>query len=116
MTDVQEKAPFAITPKAAEKITALLQAENLDPVTHGLRVGVVGGGCSGYSYKMEFTETRDGDQVVAHGPAQVFVDSKSLLFLGGSVLDYIESLTGAGFTVRNPNATGTCGCGTSFSV
>lgn len=107
---------LSITDKAAEKIQGLLEQQNRDARSWGLRVGVEGGGCSGYQYKMDLTGPEAEDTVFEHNQARVFVDSRSALFLGGSVVDYIESLTGAGFTIRNPNATGTCGCGTSFSV
>ncbi len=105
-----------ITEKAAEKIELLLAAEKKDPTTWGLRVGVEGGGCSGYQYKIDFTEQRPDDTVSQRGQVRVLVDPRSILLLGESTVDYIESLTGAGFTIRNPNVTGTCGCGTSFSV
>ncbi len=107
---------MTITDKAAEKIKFLLAGDHRDPAEFGLRVGVEGGGCSGYQYRMDLTQAKEEDTIFEHNAAKVFVDPRSALFLGGSILDYVESLTGAGFTIRNPNATGTCGCGTSFSV
>ena len=107
---------ISITEKAAEKITNLLRSDNKDPSVFGLRVGVEGGGCSGYQYKMDLVESQSEDAVFLNGDARVFIDPRSAMLLGNSTVDYIESLTGAGFTIRNPNATGTCGCGTSFSV
>ena len=107
---------LSITEKAARKIVSLVTQENKDPATVGLRVGVEGGGCSGFQYKLDLTELREDDNVYSEGDARVLVDPRSIMFLQGAVVDYVESLTGAGFTVRNPNVTGTCGCGTSFSV
>lgn len=105
-----------ITERAAGKILEILERQGKDTGTHGLRVGIESGGCSGFQYKLDLGEALADDQIFASGKAQVMVDTKAILFLGGSTVDYIESLTGAGFTVRNPNTTGTCGCGTSFSV
>lgn len=82
----------------------------------GLRVRVVGGGCSGMSYRMEFDDPREGDEVFESDGFRVYVDKKSMIFLNGSELDYRESLTGAGFHFQNPNVKGSCGCGESFSV
>jgi len=82
----------------------------------GLRVKVVGGGCSGLSYQMSFDEARPDDQVFERDGMKVFIDKKSLLFLNGSELDYVEGLTGAGFKFQNPNVKGSCGCGESFHV
>ena len=80
------------------------------------RVYVQGGGCSGFSYGFMFDEMRDGDKVVQAGGVVCLVDPQSMMFLKGSTVDFLEGLTGAGFTVKNPNATGSCGCGSSFSV
>lgn len=80
------------------------------------RVYVQGGGCSGFSYGFMFDDKREGDTIVAVGGVTCFVDPQSMMFLKGSTVDFIEGLTGAGFTVKNPNATGSCGCGSSFSV
>ncbi|HGY92461.1 MAG TPA: iron-sulfur cluster assembly accessory protein [Planctomycetes bacterium] len=104
-----------VTDKAAEKIQVLLKAEGKD--THcGLRIGVSSGGCSGFQYEMVFDAPKEEDEVFSNGEAKVLVDKKSLLFVDGSVLDYNEGLTNAGFVIRNPHATDTCGCGQSFSV
>ena len=105
-----------ITDKAAEKIKSLLDSQSLAPEENGLRVAVVSGGCSGYEYRIDFTPLKEGDNVYERDGVKVLVDPKSVLLLGGATVDYIESLTGAGFTIRNPNASGSCGCGTSFSV
>jgi iron-sulfur cluster assembly protein len=107
---------LTITDKAAEKIRNLIENEHKDARSWGLRVGIEGGGCSGYQYKLDLTELQPEDNVFEKDEARVFVDPRSVVFLGNSTVDYVESLTGAGFTIRNPNVTGTCGCGTSFSV
>lgn len=80
------------------------------------RVYVQGGGCSGFSYGFMFDDQRDGDNIVQAGGVTCLVDPQSLMFLKGATVDFIEGLSGAGFSVTNPNATGSCGCGSSFSV
>jgi iron-sulfur cluster assembly protein len=83
----------------------------------GLRIAVVGGGCSGMSYKLDFQkEPAANDKVFEQDGVKVFVDAKSYIFLKGLTLDYSGGLNGTGFTFQNPNATKSCGCGTSFSV
>ena len=83
----------------------------------GLRVSVVGGGCSGLSYKLDFQNaSKEGDKVFEQDGVKVFVDTKSALYLKGMTLNYSGGLNGTGFTFTNPNATKTCGCGTSFNV
>ena len=104
-----------VTDKAAEKIRALCQLEGKD-LHHGLRIAVAGGGCSGFQYMMQFDLEKDGDRVFANGETKVFVDPKSLMFFDGSVVDYNDGLTNAGFVIKNPQSTGSCGCGQSFSV
>lgn len=105
----------ALSGKAVEKIR-----EFKDKMTEAkgkeFRVYVQGGGCSGFSYGFMFDEQRDGDNLVQVSGVTCLVDPQSLMFLKGSTVDFIESLSGAGFTVNNPNATGSCGCGSSFSV
>ena len=111
---------LTITDKAAEKIEGLLNEKERAPDTWAPRVHVEGGGCSGFQYKRDFeeapTEPTEGLNMFENGTAKVLIDSKSLLFVGGSTIDYNDGLTGAGFIITNPNATGTCGCGMSFSV
>lgn len=104
-----------ISTTAARKIKAFLEQEKKSP-DYGLRVGVKGGGCSGFSYVMDFDTQKDGDQVCEKDGVKVIVDAKSYLYLNGSEIDYAESLQGGGFTVHNPNVKGSCGCGSSFSV
>lgn len=81
-----------------------------------LRVGVVGGGCSGFSYDVKFGEPKDKDKLFESNGLKVAVDAKSLLYLAGITLDYEDTVIHKGFTFENPNAKKTCGCGTSFSV
>jgi len=85
-------------------------------VGRGLRLGIKGGGCSGLTYVLEFTEQRDGDTVVPFGEVPVYLDRKSTIYLGGITLDHQGGLTGKGFVFQNPHATNTCGCGESFSL
>ena len=109
---------IAITDKAAEKLRELMLGEKKDPAQVGLRLGVQGGGCSGMSYFMDFDTSRDDDKVFVHPETsvRVIVDSKSILHLSGSVLDYAEGLMGSGFSIKNPNVKSSCGCGSSFST
>ncbi len=104
-----------LTDKALEKILELASAENVS-ATRGLRLGVIGGGCSGLSYKMEFSDIKEKDNVIDYGNVKVFIDPKSTIYLKGIRLDYKDGLNGKGFVFENPNATNTCGCGESFSV
>lgn len=105
---------LTMTSAAADKVRELLKQEN-DP-TLGLRVFVAGGGCSGLQYGMTLDEEQEGDTVVSLGDFNVFVDDMSLGYITGSEVDYVDSLMGAGFTVNNPNAVSSCGCGHSFKT
>ena len=107
-------AGINITDRAAEKIKQLLAAEKRE--AQGLRLKVVGGGCSGLQNKMDFDAPRAGDKVFEKDEAKVLVDMKSLLYLNGTELDYKEELMQSGFVLQNPNVKRTCGCGTSFAV
>jgi iron-sulfur cluster assembly accessory protein len=109
-----ETSVITITPTAAEKVRELLTQEN-DP-SLGLRIFVAGGGCSGLQYGMTLDEEQEGDTVVSLGDFKVFVDDMSLGYITGSEVDYVDSLMGAGFTVNNPNAVSSCGCGHSFKT
>ena len=109
-----QTALISITPVAAEKVRELLDAEgNLEL---GLRIFVAGGGCSGLQYGMTLDETQDGDSVFETGGVRVLIDEMSAEYIGGSEIDYVDSLMGAGFTVNNPKAVSTCGCGHSFKT
>ena len=108
-------APITLTASAIAKVKEIMAQQN--PVPAGLRVGVVGGGCSGFSYSMQF-ETGSGlmDKVFEMDGLKVFVDATSLMYLNSCTVDYVETLEGAGFKFDNPNVKSTCGCGSSFSV
>jgi iron-sulfur cluster assembly accessory protein len=108
---------MTISEKAAAKGKDLVRAQSAAMKAPGLRVRVVGGGCSGLMYKMEIGDgAQDGDETFERDGFRVFIDRKSLFFLNGSELDYHDGLTGAGFKFHNPNVKGSCGCGESFSV
>lgn len=110
------------TPKALLKVTpdAIAELNNLSATDgegkEGVRLGVKGGGCSGFSYVLEFDNPREGDHTLEQDGIQFFMDRKSSIYLKGIVLDYRAGLQGKGFMFQNPNATSTCGCGESFSV
>jgi iron-sulfur cluster assembly accessory protein len=110
-----KKAPISLTPNAIAKVKEIMAQQN--PVPTGLRVGVVGGGCSGFSYSMQF-ENNSGlmDKVFDMDGLKVYVDATSVMYLNGCTVDYVESLEGAGFKFENPNVKSTCGCGSSFNV
>jgi iron-sulfur cluster insertion protein len=104
---------FAVTDRAAERVAEIAAAQGQG----ALRVSVLAGGCSGFQYRFELDSSPQPDDVVVQaGPARVLVDPASMDLLSGSQLDYTDELMGAHFTVRNPNATSACGCGTSFSI
>lgn len=107
---------ISITDKGAEKVREFLEAQQADVNLAGLRVGVRGGGCSGFQYQLAFDEQRDNDIVFEDHGLKLLVDNESLQFVRGSVIDYQESLQGAGFKVENPNVVAACGCGSSFRV
>lgn len=107
---------ITITDKGAEKVREFLSAQQADLSLAGLRVGVRGGGCSGFQYQLAFDEQREGDEVFEDHGLKLLVDGPSLPFVKGSVIDYEESLQGAGFKVSNPNVVAACGCGSSFRV
>jgi len=107
--------PITLTPNAIKKVKEIMAQQN--PVPAGLRVGVVGGGCSGFSYSMTF-ENNPGlmDKTFDMDGLKVYVDATSVMYLQGCTVDYVETLEGAGFKFENPNVKSTCGCGSSFSV
>jgi iron-sulfur cluster assembly protein len=107
---------ITITDKGAQKVHEFLDSQGADVTSAGLRVGVKGGGCSGFQYNLAFDEKRDGDEVFEASGLRVYVDQASLAYVKGSVIDYVESLTSAGFQVNNPNVVAACGCGSSFRV
>jgi iron-sulfur cluster assembly accessory protein len=104
-----------LTEKAVAKVQEILDMQ--DPKPAGLRISVVGGGCSGFSYSMAFETTPNMlDKTYNYEGLKVFVDQASLLYLDGASVDYVESMEGAGFKFENPNVKSTCGCGSSFSA
>ena len=108
-------APLNLTPFAISKVKEIMAQQN--PAPAGLRLGVVGGGCSGFSYSMSFENSAGAmDKSFDFDGLKVFVDATSLMYLTGCVVDYVETLEGAGFKFENPNVKSTCGCGSSFSV
>ena len=116
-TTVTYKAKgISFSAKGAEKVREFLASQSADVETAGLRVGVRGGGCSGFQYQLAFDEQRDGDQVFEDHGLKLLVDTASLQYVRGSVIDYVDSLQGAGFQVTNPNVIAACGCGSSFRV
>ena len=106
-----------LTERAATEVKEIIGAQNL-PAGTGLRVSVAGGGCSGFSYNLSFDAARnDGDEVTpVAGGVEVVCDKKSYVYLDGVEIDFTDGLNGRGFTFSNPNASTTCGCGTSFGV
>ena len=110
-----KKAPITLTPNATAKVKEIMAQQN--PAPAGLRVGVVGGGCSGFSSSMQFENSAGMiDKVFNFDGMKVFVDATSVMYLNGCIVDYVETLEGAGFKFENPNVKSTCGCGSSFSV
>lgn len=106
-----------VTEKAAGEVKRLIDQEKLPAETAGLKVGVKGGGCSGFSYSMSLADRPgESDQVYECAGIKIFVDPKSYLYLAGTTLDYQDGLMGRGFVFQNPNAQKTCGCGSSFGV
>jgi iron-sulfur cluster assembly protein len=106
-----------VTHPAVARIRVLLAKEGLAPAEAGLRLGVIGGGCSGMSYSMKLdAKPKERDHIFEFDGARVFIDPKSFVYLKGLTLDYEETLIRQGFNFINPNATRSCGCGTSFST
>lgn len=104
-----------LTDIAADKLRGFLASQEADGEV-GLRVGVRGGGCSGFQYALALDEKRDDDEIFEHGGIPVIVDPASLRYVDGSQVDYTESLMGSGFEVTNPNVVASCGCGSSFKI
>lgn len=113
-TATDDNPVVTLTPSAQEEVRRLIQAENKPGV--GLRLSVKGGGCSGFSYKLEFDQKNEGDIVIHCGDFNVNLDRKSTIYLRGITLDHQKGLAGKGFVFHNPNASNSCGCGESFSV
>lgn len=107
---------ITLTDRGAEKVREFLATQDAVAATAGLRVGVRGGGCSGFQYALAFDETRDGDEVFEDKGIRLLVDIPSLPYVSGSTIDFVDELQGAGFKVENPNVVAACGCGSSFRV
>lgn len=106
---------LALTDKAAEKVKEIRAAEGIEE-KQVLRLRVIGGGCSGFTYDLYFDESAEADKVFESNGVQMIVDQMSLMYLMGTEVDYVEGLQGAGFKFNNPNTKSTCGCGSSFSA
>jgi iron-sulfur cluster assembly protein len=103
---------LTLTPTAVEKVKTVMSQRGENG---GLRISVVGGGCSGFQYQMTIDkESNAEDKIIEQDGIRMFIDPRSSLYLSGTIVDYVETLTGAGFKFDNPNAKGTCGCGESF--
>ena len=107
---------ITLTEHGAHKVQEFLSTQGAVAETAGLRVGVRGGGCSGFQYALAFDEQRDGDTVFEDKGIRLLVDTPSLPYVRGSIIDFVDGLQGAGFKVENPNVIAACGCGSSFRV
>jgi iron-sulfur cluster assembly protein len=107
---------ITLTEKGAQKVKEFLAAQSAVAETAGLRVGVRGGGCSGFQYALAFDQQRDSDEVFEDKGIRLLVDRQSLPYVQGSTVDFVDGLQGAGFKVDNPNVIAACGCGSSFRV
>jgi iron-sulfur cluster assembly accessory protein len=112
--DAKTAMKVDVTDAAAARVAKIVAGE---PGKIGLRVSVEGGGCSGFSYKFDLVDSRNEDDVaIEKNGATVLIDDLSLVYMGGSVVDFVDDLMGQSFQIRNPNAVASCGCGTSFSI
>src|SRR6188474_681080 len=122
MSGVEQQSPatgfsMVLTPRAAEEVQKFITQEQVPADTAGLRVSVLPGGCSGFKYSLNIEERPlEDDHVLPSDRIRGFVDGFSLQYLNGVTVDYVTSMQGSGFTFTNPNATGGCGCGTSFTA
>jgi iron-sulfur cluster assembly protein len=107
---------ITLTEKGAEKVHEFLASQGEQTGVSGLRVGVRGGGCSGFQYALAFDQMRDDDETFEDQGITLLVDRQSLPYVSGSTIDFVEGLQGAGFKVENPNVIAACGCGSSFRV
>lgn len=122
MTSIGQPAPatgfnMTLTERATEEVRKFIAQEQVSPETAGLRVSVLPGGCSGFKYSLNIEERPlDDDMVQEVNSVRVFVDGFSAQYLSGVIVDYVSSMQGSGFTFSNPNASGGCGCGSSFTA
>ena len=113
----QPEVMVTVTAAASTAVKKFMEQENIDPAKGGLRVSVQPGGCSGFKYGLLIEdEAAEDDMIVEQGEWKVFVDPFSAQYLNGVIIDYVSSMQGSGFTFKNPNSTGGCGCGSSFSA
>ena len=113
----QPEVDLTITSNAGGEVQKFMQAEGVSPAEGGLRVSVQPGGCSGFKYSLLIEDKpAEDDLILSHEGFKVFVDPFSAQYLSGVTIDYVSSMQGSGFTFKNPNATGGCGCGSSFSA
>ena len=113
----QDQTVVILTALAAKEVMNIVASQELDADKVRLRVGVKGGGCSGFSYLLDLTETqKDSDEVFEQHGIKIIVDPKSMLYLAGVTVDFKDEIMGRGFVFNNPNATSSCGCGSSFSA
>ena len=116
-TETSQEQSVILSETAAREIKSIIEAQELDAESVRLRVGVKGGGCSGFSYLLDLTETqKETDEVFEQHGIKIIIDPKSLLYLGGVTVDFKDELMGRGFVFNNPNAASSCGCGSSFAV
>lgn len=116
-TEATQDQAVILTEIAAREVKTIIEQQGLDADKVRLRVGVKGGGCSGFSYLLDLTETqKETDEVFEQHGVKIIIDPKSLLYLGGVMVDFKDEIMGRGFVFNNPNATSSCGCGSSFSV
>ena len=114
METISKGRVVILTPLAQKEVRRLLEDD--DKAGFGLRLGIKGGGCSGLSYVLDFTDLQEGDTVVSYDGFDVYLDRKSTIYLSGTILDHQSGLAGRGFVFNNPMASNTCGCGESFSL
>jgi len=115
--DTAQDQAVILTETAAREVKSIIESQELDAEKVRLRVGVKGGGCSGFSYLLDLTETqKDSDEEFEQHGVKIIIDPKSLLYLGGVTVDFKDEIMGRGFVFNNPNASSSCGCGSSFSV
>lgn len=108
---------LTVSPAASVEVKKFMESENVSPDVGGLRVAVQPGGCSGFKYSLLIEDTAaEDDTIVAQDGYRIFVDPFSFQYLHGVTIDYVSSMQGSGFTFKNPNSTGGCGCGNSFSA